>query len=194
MIQKRTAILLLTVLAGLSLLLAACGTPPGPAATAPTAASSNNPVGYPAATESSAGNASAPAYPPAENLPAAVPTPENAYPSPEQVSGQSGLQLVKPDGSTATLAQADLSKIPAAQATIGDKVENGIPLTALLDSAGVSSYQQVIITGASSLTLNKDQVTPDVILILTPDGTFNLAGSKLAADQWVNNVTRIEAK
>ena len=105
------------------------------------------------------------------------------------------IELTKPDGSTAAIKDTDLRAMPLAQITAGDTVENGILLGALLNAQGITDFQQVTVTGSGgNLTLSKDQVTQDVILSFTQDGSVQLVDSTRAADQWVKGVNKIEVK
>lgn len=177
------------VLVCLSLALAACSPKPA-ATTAPMQPTQAEPkAGYPAQGSAQSGypaqNSAAPAqaYPAPQGSQAAEPA-NPAYPAPQ--NGLS-LEIDKPDGSTVTLTSADLAKLPAAQ--------NGYKLTDVLAAAGVTSFQQLTVTGTSgSTTLASNQVTADVILATADASGLALAGAQLTADQQVKGITKIQAK
>ena len=151
-----------------------------PAAAAPTS-------GYPAAPAASAPQS---AYPAGGE---AAPTQEAGYPA--QASGSISLQVVKADGSTATLDTGKLQKLTLVQVSIGQSDQSGYKLSDVLTAAGVTSFQQVVVTGSSgAATLTQAQVTPDVILSTVDPNSLSLAGPQLSADQSVKGVTKIEVK
>lgn len=171
-----------------SLLLAACGSQQKSPAT-PTVAS-----GYPAP---SGGQQVTPptqeSYPsPAQVI---VPTVDrSAYPSPPS-GGATPVQIVKADGSTTSIDENALQGLEVTQITIANATRNGFKLSDVLQKAGVSDYQQVVVTGAnSSQTLSKDQVSAGAILSFDTAGTAELSGSDLPETQWVAGVTKIEVK
>ncbi len=172
-----------------ALVLAACSPSQSPAGvksgeSTPAAAQPNNQAaaaptsGYPAEPAATANQAGYPA---------------TGYPA--QTSGSVSLQIVKADGSTATLAAADLQKIATTQVSIGQSDQPGYKLSDVLAAAGVTSFQQVVVTGSSgSATLTQAQVTPDVILSTVDPSSLSLAGPQLSADQSVKGVNKIEVK
>ena len=190
MIRSGSRLIALLVL--LSLALGACS----PSQATPAPAANSEKSGYPAATGPTAypaqGNPTG--YPAPQPQGASAPTsPALAgYPAPQ--SGQP-LQIVKPDGSTVTLAAADLQKLSSVVVTVGHADMSGYKLSDVLAAAGVTSFQQVTVTGTGApVTLTQAQVTPDVILSTVDPSGLQLAGSNLSADQMVKGVAKIEVK
>ena len=195
---RRSGFLFVMILLLFSLALSACSPSKSPTA-APTAAGQKS--GYPAPTS----QAAQPAYPAQGSAPAQNNT---AYPAPQQGAGspttsaaypapQAGLavQVVKADGSTANLAAADFQKLTATQVTVGQADMPGYKLSDVLAAAGVTSFQQVTVTGTGNpVTLTQAQVTPDVILSTVDPNGLQLAGSSLSTDQMIKGVTKIQVK
>ncbi len=79
------------------------------------------------------------------------------------------------------------------------KYEEGPPLLAVLEAAGVSDFESVVVTGvgvrdSGSLELTKDQVDEDVLLDIANRGTCKLAGPNIAYEDRVRDITRIEVR
>jgi hypothetical protein len=198
---KRSIYLLGCMMILLSLALTACGAKQTPTPTAaPTTAEKS---GYPAASNATEQSG----YPAAENSPA--PQEGSTYPAPEQSAGAPTaatgsypapaaaltVQIVKPDGSTVNLTGTDLGKLTPTQVPVGQSDQSGYKLTDVLAAAGITSFQQVIVSGAGSpVTLTQAQVTPDVILSTVDPAALGLAGTNLTADKMVKAVTKIEVK
>jgi hypothetical protein len=203
--KKGQGFILVSILICASLVLAACsagGGPSGektggetPVASQPTtdpaqSAQSNAPAAadaYPAATLAAQVEVTTPPTMPPGGYPAQ--TNENPPATPITV------QVVKTDGTTATLAASDLQKIAPTQVTIGQSDQSGYKLSDVLAAAGVTSFQEVVVSGTSgSATLSQSQVTADVILSTVDPNSLQLASPTLAADQSVKGVNKIEVK
>jgi hypothetical protein len=182
MTSKSIAYRLLLLLVA-SMLLAACGgTPASPTVPAATQGSATSGAGQP--TEA------LPAYP---NPPAASAVNGAGYPAPG--SQHSPVQVVKPDGQTLSLGDAELSNAVASSVTAGGQSYQGVPLNTVVLLAGIQNYTQLIITGASNtVTLDKDKVTQDTLVSFSDQGLPQLVSGTLPADQWVKDITKIEVK
>lgn len=175
---KPVAFHLLIVMVLFSVFLAACGGAATPTTTAPT---TNAPA--PKATQPGA------AYPGPE-VSSAQPTAESGYPAP---SAGSSLQIVKPDGSTVTLSISDLQNVVTVETKSGDQTLQGYPLNAVLLAAGASDYTQVVVSGATTATFTKEQLTPDALIVFPQGASPQLVGN-IPADQQVKDITKVEVK
>ncbi len=203
--KKGQGFILISILICASLVLAACSASGGTAGDkiggeTPVA---SQPTTVPAQSGQSNAPTTADAYP-AGTLAAQVevtipPTmPPGGYPaqtSENQPAAPITVQVVKADGTTATLAAADLQKITPTQVIIGQSDQSGYKLSDVLAAAGVTSFQEVVVSGTSgSATLTQAQVTADVILSTVDPNSLQLASSTLAADQSVKGVNKITVK
>jgi hypothetical protein len=203
--KKGQGFILISILICASLLLAACGsggaTPEvKTGGETPTAAAAGGTTGsYPAQSAQSNSPTQAVAYPAASEVPQVQATaPAEGYPAQSgnaPAAAAISIQIVKADGTTATLAAADLQKITPTQVTVGQSDQSGYKLSDVLAAAGVTSFQEVVVSGASgSATLTQAQVTADVILSTVDPTSLQLASPTLAADQSVKGVNKIEVK
>jgi hypothetical protein len=201
--KKDPVFILVSVLILSSLILAACSPSGGTSAgkgggETPTAAAVNGAEGaYPGQAGQSGAPTQAVAYP-AGSGPQDQPT-AAAQPYPAQTAeappAALSIAVVKADGTTTTLAAADLQKLSPAQVTIGQSDQSGYKLSDVLTAAGVSSFQQVVVTGASgSATLSQADVTADVILSTVDPASLTLTSPTLTGDKAVKGVNKIEVK
>ena len=85
-------------------------------------------------------------------------------------------QVITPDGRIVGFTWDDLKKLPLAQITAEGKVEEGTKVLDVLQAVGVTDFEKITLTGNNgSLTIDREQVTDDVILDFTNHGTVKLA-------------------
>jgi hypothetical protein len=199
--KKGQVFILVSILLCSSLILAACspsgGTSGGKSGgETPTASALNNaPAAYPAQS----GAPTQPvAYPAASEVAQSAPTaPPEGYPAQtgETPAAALSVTVVKADGTTTTLPATELYKLTQTPITVGQSDQTGYKLSDVLAAAGVTSFQQVVVTGTSgSTTLTQSQVTADVILSTVDPNSLQLASPSLTADQAVKGVNKIEVK
>ena len=104
------------------------------------------------------------------------------------------LRIISPDTQTIYITQTDLDSLP--QLTIGvvGVDESGPSLLDVLALAGVSSFDEVTLTGNSSISLDAAQVTANVILSQTTRGKVKLVAESIPRRDWVTDIKLIEAK
>jgi hypothetical protein len=199
--KKGQVFIIVSILLCSSLILAACspsgGTSGGKSGgETPTAAAVNGaPASYPAQEAQSGAPTQAEAYPAAQTAPTSPPEGYPAQTGEAPAAAALSVAVVKADGNTTTLAAADLQKITPAQVTIGQSDQTGYKLSDVLAAAGVTSFQQVVVTGASgSATLSQADVTADVILSTVDPNSLVLTSPTLTEDKAVKGVTKIEVK
>ena len=104
-------------------------------------------------------------------------------------------QVIKPDGSTQGFTWDDLKKLPLAQVTVEDKVEEGPKLLDVLNAVGITEFSEVTLTGSTStITLTREQVDDNTILDFTNHGTVKLATTYVAKPDWTKDITEITVK
>ena len=94
---------------------------------------------------------------------------------------------------------AALRALPQSRVVIDGKEQTGPSLAALLEDAGVASYDSVLVTGAGlrdkgSLTLTPAQVRQRVQIDFSDRGTVKVCGPDLYHAEWVRDVLSIDAR
>jgi hypothetical protein len=99
------------------------------------------------------------------------------------------------------LTLARLQSLPQVALASGDKSESGPTLLAALELDGIKTFNSVIVTGmvrgriaAAELTLQRQEVTSDVLLDFSNRGTCKLAGTSIPQDRWVIDVSEIRVE
>jgi hypothetical protein len=100
-------------------------------------------------------------------------------------------QLVKADRTVVNFTVADLKKLPFASIMVGAKPQEGPALLEVLNAAGVSDFRQVTVSGQGSVTLTKEQVTPQVVLDFANRGTVKIASPELPIPSPAKDITLI---
>ena len=119
-------------------------------------------------------------------------TPPNLQPTPVS---DALFQVIKPDGSTVGFTWDDLKKLPLAQLTIEGKVEEGTKILDVLQAAGVTDFNQINLTGSNgSMTIDREQVTDEVILDFTNRGTVKLAAVDIPKAEWIKDIFEIKVE
>ena len=116
-------------------------------------------------------------------------------------SSQYQITVTLNDKQIASLTVADLTKLPQIRANIGGTEEQGPTLASVLDLAGVKDFSEVTIYGftkgrlaSAELTLQKAQVTDNVMLALVTRGTAKLTGTDIGAQKAIIDVNKIVVK
>lgn len=113
----------------------------------------------------------------------------------EVQKGKPVFEIVTPQGTSKSIYAADLKALPLAQISVEGKIEEGPRLQDVLQLAGVKDFQRVTLTGREgSITLAKEDVTPEVLLDLTNHGTVKLASPKVPKKDWVKDITLIKVE
>jgi hypothetical protein len=104
-------------------------------------------------------------------------------------------QIIKPDGTKFDVTLDAVKKLPLAQITIENKVQEGPKLLDVLSLAGITDFAEVTIngTGASS-TLSRAQVDENTILDFSNRGTMKLATTYIPKADWTKDITEIIVK
>jgi hypothetical protein len=104
-------------------------------------------------------------------------------------------QVVKPDGSTQGFTWDNLKKLPLAQVTAENRVEEGVKLMDVLNAAGITEFSEVSLTGSERpVTLRREQIDDNTILDFTNHGTVKLATIYVAKADWTKDITEIKVK
>lgn len=102
---------------------------------------------------------------------------------------------------TTSLNLTQLQSLPNVSLSAFGKSEEGPTLLLVLELAGVKEFTKVTVVGmvrgrlaSGELTLNRDEITGDVILDFTNRGTTKLAGAQIPEDDWIIDVTEIRTE
>lgn len=77
----------------------------------------------------------------------------------------------------------------------GDQVQTGPTIRSVLDKAGVADVSALRVEGRGpAQTLSATDLSARPILAVTNRGTVKLAGTDLATNRWVRDVTALVAK
>jgi hypothetical protein len=118
-------------------------------------------------------------------------------------TGEAGyhIKFFLKDKQVASLGITELQTLPKVSLSAFSVSEEGPTLLSVLELAGIKEFTKVQITGmvrgriaSAQLTLNRDEITPEVILDFTNRGTAKLAGAKIPQDNWVIDVSEIRAE
>jgi hypothetical protein len=114
-------------------------------------------------------------------------------PSPYSVSVERGGEVLK------TYDLAALDSLPKVTTEMGDKEQTGPTLAALLEDAGVSSYEKVDVRGAAvrdagRLSLTRAEVERRVQLDFSDRGTVKMCAPWLEREEWVRDVLTISVE
>jgi len=166
--------------------LVACGATP----VAPTAAPVATALPQPALTLTSAPPTVAPTATAAPS-PTATEAPPAATatlpPKPEDAL----FQVVKPDRTVVNFTVEDLKKLPFTSIVVNAKPQEGPALQDVLNVAGVTDYRQVTVSGDGSVTLTREQITPQVVLDFANRGTVKIASPELPIPSPAKDITLI---
>jgi hypothetical protein len=110
------------------------------------------------------------------------------------VPAQALLTVTLADGSQKPFSMADLKQLPAITVNLDGVDQNGPALLEVLKAAGVSDFTSVTVSGVSSLTLNKSDITAETLFDFSNRNTIKLASANIAKDKWVKDVTQITIK
>jgi hypothetical protein len=117
-------------------------------------------------------------------------------------SGESyQIKVVLPDKQVVFLGLSELQILPKVSITAYGKSEEGPTLLSALDLAGVKEFNKVTVVGmlrgrvaSGELTLNRSEVTSEVILDFTNRGTAKLSGSQIPEDNWIIDVSEMRVE
>src|SRR5262245_34915674 len=102
------------------------------------------------------------------------------------------LRVIRPDGSSVSLSLRDLSRLPSTTITVDGKAQEGPALPNVLQPAGVTDYKHVTLRGAThSVTLARDEVTPEVLLVVTGRGQVKLVAATFPREAEVKGLGSI---
>ena len=101
-------------------------------------------------------------------------------------------QVLLVDGKAVPFTAADIKSLPLSQVTVDGKVEEGPRLLDVLTAAGVKDFSEVTFNGDTTLTLKKQQLDAQSILVIS--STARLAAPGLSPEQQVNGITTIRVK
>jgi hypothetical protein len=101
-----------------------------------------------------------------------------------------------------SLGIEELQSLPQVSVEVGsDTPTNGPTLQSVLDKAGIKEFTQVTIAGMSKgriataeTTLQKADITLEVVLDFNKQGKTKLCGIRIPQDQWVIDVSEIRAE
>ncbi len=147
----------------------------------------------------SPGGAAAPQDPYPAAAAGAAPTATDAgYPAPAAAlptkPADAVFQLIRPDGSIVNFTMADLKKLPLTSIMVGAKAEEGPALLEVLKAAGVADFKQVTVSGDGTVTLTKEQITPQVVLDFSNRGTVKIASPDLPIPSPAKDLTLIKVE
>lgn len=104
-------------------------------------------------------------------------------------------QVITPEGRSVGFTADELRQLPLASIKVEGKPEEGPVLLDVLQGAGVEEFKQVTLSGGgSSLTLARQQITPEVILDFANRGTVKLAAPHVPKKDWVKDITEIKVE
>jgi hypothetical protein len=104
-------------------------------------------------------------------------------------------QVITADGRIVGFTWDDLKKLPLAQITAEGKVEEGTKVLDILQAAGVTDFIKITLTGTNgSLTIDREQVTDEVILDFTNHGTVKLAAVAIPKVEWIKDIFEIKVE
>ena len=104
------------------------------------------------------------------------------------------------DGQVAKVLDLDdLKSLPTRKVVMQDQEPEGPPLLALLNDAGIRSFERVKVVGLGVrddgiIVLAANQVNDDVLLDIAVRGTTKLCGPDIAWGDRVRDVQRIEVQ
>lgn len=98
----------------------------------------------------------------------------------------------------ALLSLTQLQTLPAVTFSAYQRTETGPTLLSVLKLAGIDSFSKITISGmlrgrvaTGELTLARNEVTDEVILDFSNQGTAKLAGSEIPFDNWIIDVSEM---
>ena len=116
-------------------------------------------------------------------------------------SSQYSIAVILNDKQIATLTVADLAKLPQVKANVAGTDEQGPTFLSVLNSVGVQDFTQVVVSGftkgrvaTADLTLQKSEITDNVMLALVSRGTAKLTGTDIGANKAIVDVNKIVIK
>lgn len=101
-------------------------------------------------------------------------------------------QVLRADGKVVPFSAEDFGKLPAVQISLEGKTQTGVRLLDVLQAASVSDFTQVTFNGETTTTLNKEQVTADLVLL--SGGSARLVAPNLTPEQQVRGITTLRVK
>jgi hypothetical protein len=102
--------------------------------------------------------------------------------------------VVRPDGNEVWFSWTELKKMPLTRMTAEGRLEEGVRLMDVLNSAGITLFASVHLTGSSNpAALSFEEVEDKAtILDFTMRGTVKLATLRVPKAQWTKDVARIQ--
>ncbi len=88
----------------------------------------------------------------------------------------------------------DLKKLPLTTIIVSGKPQEGPALADVLKAANIQDYTQVTVIGTGQVVLQKDEVTPQVVLDFNNRGTVKLASPALPIPSPVQDITTIKVE
>lgn len=101
-------------------------------------------------------------------------------------------QLLLPDGKVLPFSAAELKPLATAAISLEGKPVEGYRLLDVLQAAGISEFSQVTFNGETTLTLKKEQLPADLVLVA--GGSVRLAAPSLTPEQQVKGITTLRVK
>jgi hypothetical protein len=117
---------------------------------------------------------------------------------------ESGYQIkvFDQDKQVASLGLEELHSLPEVIIEMGgDTPETGPTLLSVLELAEIEEYSKIIVSGmtkgrlaTAEITLQRSEITPDVILDFNNQGKTKLCGKQIPDSNWIIDVTEIRAE
>ncbi len=120
----------------------------------------------------------------------------------QTTAGKTGYQIkfFQGDKQIASLGLTELHSLNSVTLTMAGKSETGPTLPSVLQLAGINDYSTILVSGmlkgrlaTGELTLNKSDVTGEVILSYNNQGKTKLCGVKIPDSNWIIDVSEIRA-
>jgi hypothetical protein len=102
---------------------------------------------------------------------------------------------------TGSLSLAQLKTLPTVTFNAYQRTETGPTLLSALKLAGIDSFARITVSGmlrgrvaTGELSLNRNDITDEVILDFSNEGKAKLAGSKIPFDNWIIDVSEVRVE
>ena len=101
-------------------------------------------------------------------------------------------QVLMPDGERVNFTVEQVKAMPQVSIEVDGKTEEGPALLAVLEDAGVSNFSSMTLQGLNlSVTLEKDEITDEVILDITNRDTVKFASPMVPKQDWPKDIMLI---